>query len=111
MSDTAHNPARLLAPLALVVCAIAFFAVILSSETGNDGGSTESDTAAPTPGAQDRTPTERSRPLRRNYTVQPNDSLDAIAQRFGLDVERLQELNPEVDPQGLVVGQRIKLRE
>ena len=111
MSDAAHNPARLLAPLALVVCAIAFFAIILSSDAGNDGDSAESEPAAPAPATQDRTPAQRSRPLRRNYTVQPNDSLDAIAQRFGLEVEQLQELNPEVDPQGLVVGQRIKLRE
>jgi LysM repeat protein len=111
MSDAAHNPGRLLAPLALVVCAIAFFAVLLSSDAGNDGDSAGSETTAPAAGTQGRTTTERSRPLRRTYTVQPNDSLDAIAQRFGLEVERLQELNPEVDPQGLVVGQKIKLRE
>ena len=29
----------------------------------------------------------------------------------GTTVERLQELNPELDPQGLVAGQKIKLRE
>jgi hypothetical protein len=26
-------------------------------------------------------------------------------------VERIQELNPELDPQNLIVGQKIKLRE
>jgi LysM repeat protein len=111
MPDAAHSPARLLAPLALVVCAIALFAILLSSDA-DDGGDSES----PAPAGQvtdtgETTTSEAPPPLRRSYTVKPNDSLDGIAQRFGLDVEQLQELNPEVDPQGLVVGQRIKLRE
>jgi LysM repeat protein len=110
MPDAAHNPARLLAPLALVVCAIAFFAILVGSDSSDDGGSDDSPAAAPT-GPAETAPAERSRPLRRTYVVQPNDSLDGIAQRFGLEVEQLQELNPEVDPQGLVVGQRITLRE
>jgi LysM repeat protein len=111
MPDAAHSPARLLAPLALVVCAIALFAILLGSDAKDDGGSSDTAPAADTTGASDTTTTERTPPLRRNYTVKPNDSLDGIAQRFGLEVEQLQELNPEVDPQGLVVGQRIKLRE
>jgi LysM repeat protein len=111
MPDAAHSPARLLAPLALVVCTVAFFAILLSSDAGEDEGSGSAEPAGQVSGTTGRTTTERARPLRRNYTVQPNDSLDGIAQRFGLDVEQLQELNPEVDPQGLVVGQKIKLRE
>jgi len=34
-----------------------------------------------------------------------------IAEKTGVPVERLQELNPELDPQNLIVGQRVKLRE
>jgi LysM repeat protein len=52
---------------------------------------------------------ERSRPA--TYTIKANDTLTAIAARTGTTVERLQELNPELDPQGLVAGQKIKLRE
>ena len=40
-----------------------------------------------------------------------NDTLGLIAEKTGVPVERLQELNPELDPQNLVVGQRVKLRE
>ena len=111
MPDVAHSPARLLAPLALVACAIAFFAVLVGSDAEDDGNASNAAPAADTTGTSGTTTTERTPPLRRNYTVKPNDSLDGIAQRFGLKVEQLQELNPEVDPQGLVVGQRIKLRE
>jgi len=111
MPDAAHSPARLLAPLALAVCTVAFFAILLGSDAGDDGSSGEAAPAGQVSGPAETTTTERVPPVRRNYTVKPNDSLDGIAQRFGLDVEQIQELNPEVDPQGLVVGQRIKLRE
>lgn len=44
------------------------------------------------------------------YVVEPGDSLDAIAGKTGVDVERLEELNPQLDPQLLSPGQRVKLR-
>ena len=65
----------------------------------------------------ERTSTERTTarkpPPRRaaTYTVKPGDTLGAIAEKTGLDVETLQTLNPELDPQALVSGQKIKLRE
>ena len=40
-----------------------------------------------------------------------NDTLGLISEKTGVSVERLQELNPELDPQNLIVGQRVKLRE
>jgi LysM repeat protein len=43
--------------------------------------------------------------------VKTGDTLGSIAERTGVDVETLQELNPDLDPQALVSGQRIKLRE
>ncbi len=39
------------------------------------------------------------------------DTLAAVAEETGIPVEKLQELNPELDPQNLIVGQRIRLRE
>ena len=35
----------------------------------------------------------------------------SIAEKTGVDVETIQLLNPELDPQSLTVGQKIKLRE
>ena len=48
---------------------------------------------------------------RARYTIKTGDTLGAIAEKTGVPVERLEELNPELDPQALVAGQRIKLRE
>ncbi len=45
------------------------------------------------------------------YTVQAGDNLGAIAEETGVPVETIEELNPELDPQALVTGQEIKLRE
>ena len=49
--------------------------------------------------------------MRATYTVKLNDTLGRISAKTGVPVDRLQTLNPELDPQNLVVGQKIKLRE
>ena len=53
-----------------------------------------------------------ARPKKRpTYTVKSGDTLGRIAEQTGVEVELLQELNPAVDPQALVAGQKIQLRE
>jgi LysM repeat protein len=112
MPDAANNPARILAPLALVLFAIAFFVVILTSGAGEDEGP---DRSAATQRSSSRQPAKskvkRSAPQRSSYTVKTGDTLGGIAEKTGVPVERLQEFNPELDPQALVSGQKIKLRE
>ena len=44
------------------------------------------------------------------YIVKRNDTFGSIAGKTGVPVDRLQELNPAVDPQTLHEGQKIKLR-
>jgi LysM repeat protein len=103
-----QSPARVLAPLALAVCAVAFFYVILSSGSSDDGGGTQATQRTSTSNRG----TSRSRqPRKSTYTVRTGDTLGAIAAKTGVPVEKLQELNPELDPQALVSGQKIKLRE
>jgi LysM repeat protein len=105
-----RSPARLLAPVALVLVAIAFLFVLASSGTDSDDGDRASETTERT--STERT-TARKPPPRRaaTYTVKTGDTLGAIAEKTGLDVQELQTLNPELDPQALVSGQKIKLRE
>ncbi len=43
--------------------------------------------------------------------MKTGDTLGAIAEKTGVTVERLQTLNPDLDPQALLSGQKIKLRE
>jgi len=105
-----RSPARIAAPIALAVVAVAFLVVLAGSGTGGDDGDRASETT-------ERTSTERTvkrKPAPRGattYTVKTGDTLGAIAEKTALDVETLQELNPELDPQALVSGQKIKLRE
>jgi LysM repeat protein len=45
------------------------------------------------------------------YTVEPGDSLTSIADKTGISVNKLTQLNPDLDPQALISGQRVRLRE
>jgi LysM repeat protein len=107
--------ARLLAPLALIVSTVAVLAIVLGSgAVGGDDNGTENADTRDVPAATDgTTATERQRRQRgpATYTIKANDTLSGIAAANNTTVERLQELNPELDPQGLVAGQKIKLRE
>ena len=111
-----RSPARLLAPLALVAFVVALFVVLgAAGEGGNgDGGSAGrgADSAEPTAVETTTTPAEPApRQRKATYTVEAGDTLGAIAEETGVPVETLEELNPELDPQALVTGQKIKLRE
>lgn len=104
--------ARLVAPLALIAVAVAIVAIVLGSGVvGDDNGS---EAAGTLPAATERTTTAGKKQKRRTpatYTIKANDTLSGIAEKNGTTVERLLELNPDLDPQGLVAGQKIKLRE
>jgi LysM repeat protein len=107
-----RSPARLLAPVALVA-SLAAIALVVSNSTGNDdngdGGGSATRTAEPRQTQQERQ--QGRRPQRTFYRVRLNDTLGLIAQQTGVSVEQLEALNPELDPQNLIVGQRIRLRE
>src|SRR5919109_4140158 len=104
--------ARLLAPLALIAFSLAVAAIVLGSGVVGDDSSSETVGARDLPAATDTATNEKKRKRTpRTYTIKANDTLSAIAEKNGTTVERLLELNPELDPQGLVAGQKIKLRE
>ena len=106
--------ARVLAPLALILFTVAVLAMVLGSGVldGDDGGSETARTRDLPAATEGKTETERQRERTpATYTIKANDTLSGIAEANGTTVERLQELNPELDPQGLVAGQKIKLRE
>ena len=109
-----RSPARYLAPLAIVAFLIALSVVISSSGDPATGGSNGADAAAtPERGSaareEERSSTRR-RTGRRTYRVRPGDTPSTIAERTGVSLEELQELNPDIDPQALAPGQRLRLR-
>jgi LysM repeat protein len=105
-----RNTARIVAPLALVACGVAIALVVMSftDDEKNDEPERTTTQAGERTNPQNATQRRNRRPV---YRVKLNDTLGLIAEKTGVPVERLQELNPELDPQNLVVGQRVKLRE
>ena len=63
------------------------------------------------------TPAERSRARRRRkarptrYVVKQGDSASAIAEKTGVPLHRLFQLNPRIEKGTITPGQRIKLRD
>jgi LysM repeat protein len=105
-----RSPARWLAPLALVTCAVAIY-VVVDHELGSDSKSkTTSSTTSKTGTNADGTATSKStKKAKTTYTVKSGDSLSVIAAKTGTDVGSLQEANPDVDAAALHPGQKLKL--
>jgi len=61
----------------------------------------------PTPDVPHVLPTERAMPDQ--YTIQPNDTLQAIADIYGIDVNTLIAANPGIQPYYLTIGQSIQI--
>jgi hypothetical protein len=103
-----RSPARFLAPLALLGFVVALFLVISSSNPRGDGGpaNTSQPAATATPGAQGR---RQSRRRRRVYVVKAGDTPSGIAEKTGVTLEQLEKANPDLDPQLLAPGQRIRI--
>ena len=108
-----RSPARFLAPLALVAVVIALLMVVSSSKddtgTGDKPGQTNSrSTATPAKGSKS---SQRERKGPRRYTVKSGDTPSSIADKTGVPLEEILRLNPDLDPQTLSPGQRIRLRQ
>ena len=120
MESHRRSPLRLLAPIALVVAALAFILVVSSSGGSGDDSASSSANSAEKARDLGQTPKERRRQRRREkhesqlpddvYIVKEGDTLGGISETTGVPVERLQELNPGLDQFQLTKGQRIKLR-
>jgi LysM repeat protein len=111
-----RSPARYLAPLALVATVVALFLIVSPSPDDEREASPNRTSESNQPGdgeggdgKGDESDGERKGP--RRYTVRPGDTPSAIAERTGVPLERILELNPDLDPQTLSPGQRLKLRE
>jgi LysM repeat protein len=101
-----RSPARFLAPLALVAFSVALFVIVTGSrDTESESGPNRASEARPT-----ATP-QSARKGRRRYTVKPGDTPSSIAEKTGVPLADILRLNPDLDPQALSPGQRLKLRQ
>jgi LysM repeat protein len=111
MEPVHRSPLRIVAPVAVVVFGIAALLVVANS--GSSGGGSQGATKLEQQdlGAQQKAAARRRRLLAKGtYTVRRNDTFGSISEKTGVPVDRLQELNPDVDPQSLHAGEKIKLR-
>ena len=102
-----RTPARWLAPVALVTCAVAVYAVVdntlLKDDTSSTGNSSTQQ-AAPT-----KKKASKSKKHRRLYTVKSGDTLSAISVKTGVPLDTIQRLNPKLDADTLHAGQHVRL--
>lgn len=101
-----RSPARFLAPLALVAVTVALLMVISSGDGGQGG---EEPATNSRPAATATASPSKPRRKRKVYVVKPGDTPSQIAEETGVTLEQLEEANPDLDPQLLAPGQRIKL--
>lgn len=113
MDGRRRSPARLLAPISLIAFVLVLFIVIASSGTDEDSGDSGSSVSQQQTDQVSTTgETTTTTSVTGNfYTVKTGDTLAGIAEEVGVPVAKLQELNPALDPQALVSGQKIRIRE
>jgi LysM repeat protein len=96
--------------VALLVAGVAVLMVVQSTTDSNGSKDGAASKATTEQGTTTEKP-QKPRRMRPTYTVKLNDTLGLISEKTGVSVERIETLNPELDPQNLIVGQKIKLRE
>jgi LysM repeat protein len=106
----ARSPARFLAPLALLAVIGALYLIVKPQSSG------DSETAAPTTTTQPakkqtaKKSASHKKKTPKTYTVQPGDTPSGIAEKAGISLAELEQLNPSLDPQALAPGEKLKLR-
>jgi LysM repeat protein len=101
MKKRRKAPARLVAVIALIGAAIAIGAVV--------SGATDDSASKAQYGKSQKEP-KKHRTTAAFYVVESGDTLIGIAHKTGIPIRELEELNPEVDPQLLNAGEKLKLK-
>jgi LysM repeat protein len=102
MKKRTSAPARLFAAIALIVAVLAVIVVVSGSDVSSSGSAHKSHRA--------KQEVSHPRTTAKVYVIKTGDTLTAIAHETGVPVSQLRVLNPEVDPQILVAGEKLKLR-
>ncbi|MBN8867948.1 MAG: LysM peptidoglycan-binding domain-containing protein [Solirubrobacterales bacterium] len=94
---------RILAVLALAATALILVLTIGGATGGGDDPAKDS-------GNKPRKQANRPKTKQKTYEVKAGDTLTGIAQKTGIPIARIEKLNPDLDPQALTLGQKLKLR-
>jgi LysM repeat protein len=107
MPDHRPNPIARVAAVAALIAA--FFLIVIVIAT-NSGSSDDEDDSPAT--EQSSGPTRKGEKAvdRGVWVVREDDTLAQISEETGIDVDEILAMNPDLDPQVLIQGQRIALR-
>jgi LysM repeat protein len=103
-----RSRARFLAPIALIAVIAGTYAIVHAGLNPKADTPTRATSTTGTTKAQ--TTAHRKFAKARFYVVQQGDSLTSIAARTGVSLTAIEALNPNVDPNALQTGQRLRLR-
>ena len=95
---------RAFAVLALIAALVLVVVVVVTS-SGGSGGDEEGNGGKPKVSKVGRKAVRKG-----VWIVQPGDTIGEISVKTGIDETTLLQLNPDLDPQALLEGQRIALR-
>jgi LysM repeat protein len=112
----ARSPARFLAPLALLGFVLALLLIVSHSSggggsTGNEAKSNQAQPASTSAANSGGKSSSSKSKGPRFYTVKAGDTPSAIAEKTGVALTTIEQLNPSLDPQALSPGERVKLRK
>ena len=105
MTKRSTAPARAFAVIALIGGFVLVVVVLSAALSGGDseGGGGSSPAKATRPQGE-------GKEAPKAYVIENGDTLTAIAHKTGVPVAQIERLNPEVDPQILISGEKLKLR-
>lgn len=104
---------RFAAPAAFLVAAtiaILLIRSVIRDDAAPPSAGATTPTRTQTAGTTSRTTSRASTAGQEHYEIRAGDTLGTVADRFDTTVEALVELNPGVDPTGLQVGQRLRVK-
>lgn len=102
------------ARIAAVIALMAAFALVTFTlfTAGSDSGGNDGNGGGDGGNSVIGEPTRKGEKAlaRGYYVVQEGDTLAQIAEDTGFELDELVELNPQLDPQALIAGERVRLR-
>jgi LysM repeat protein len=103
-----NSPTTRILAAAALLAAVAILFVVVAGNTGSDDKSGKSNQAKTA--KNKKKDGKKSKSKAQTYEVKSGDTLTGIAADTGVPVDELQVLNPDLDPQALIAGQKLKLR-
>ena len=100
---------RWLAPVALITCMVAVYAVVDNTLLKEDNASQGSNSTQSTTTKTTSSKAAKKSKRRRAYVVKSGDTLSAISIKTGVSLATIQRLNPKLDADTLHAGQRVRL--